>query len=964
MPPKKRCPPGYHRNKKTGRCNKTKEKKKVIDKEHALLDKYINEGNMEAVKQWLLTEGLDYKKLCDELKSESDDDSDDDLKKKRPKKKIVNEDEDDDDDSDGENEPNKGNESYWKYKIGDVVLLKSGETYKIRTPRQLLRGGKDEPAYVTTNGENIFEADIVSIAHPKYKVGDVVKWNSGDIGAIVPVINTHTIIEEGKWDDPGGKRGWYYKTRSHQNNEIYGLYEGLLFQDKDDVFIQEEDENSSDEENVTNLSGGKKKPAPKFKVGDVVKYTVGAISYTVTITTEGRWDSILGQKGWYYKGRRHDTGIEIQNIYEGIMSLEDKPVPKFKVGDVVKWDRLDKDKKRVISTVTITSGAKWLNIGYGKEGWYYEGRAHDDGKSYAFIYEANIKKIKKPVPKFKVGDVVKYTVGAESHTVTITRERQWLQNGYGEHAWYYDGRDRQDRTYTFMHEANMSLEDKPAPKTPTPEIHDLTLSSEEEGPPEDDDVSCKRIVGIGTIVDDFVLEYAPWTERGLSRYQRTSSGRPMTLIYNQSETDKKKKETENFYRWADWQEGIGHWRWLPTQAKINRFSSTDFEDSGKWLRHPYVNRINEGFHVSKKPKTEISGPLKLYVWERKDRKRGKFTIAGEHVNLQEIFKLLPNNFIQPGGYMEKYTSARAQHKDEKNISYDYQNNKVNRLELRAFQKCVNEINKKYKDVIVSTTAPYLDKQKPNDLKQILGWDIEAKFPPKVQEYIDKNQLESLQHCGPVRTRFSIYKAWQYRFGIHGTYTNTSRDINRILSGLFPNIWGSFLSFQWFNSVIGRPILSGLESNLAEFLRMDAYTIAFAGWGTPRGRSGHARIFVKTKRATNNYTLDVFDPWMQGTRKHGEFYKQVKSFLHNQTFRDKHYVLKKIDRPSEQAAGEGSCSAISFTRGVAISLNGDNGKTGDMPAWIPVFVKMLYNKYSNHAAAAKKAARGGKFKLKF
>lgn len=901
MPPKKRCPPGYHRNKKTGRCNKTKEKKKVIDKEHALLDKYINEGNMEAVKQWLLKEGLDYKKLCDEMKSESDDDSDDDLKKKRPKKKVVNEDEDDDDDSDDENEPNKGNESYWKYEIGDIVLLKSGETYKIRWRGQLLRGGKDEPAYVTTNGENIFEADIVSIAHPKYKVGDVVKWNSGDIGAIEPVINTHTIIEEGKWDDPGGKRGWYYKTRSHQNNEIYGLYEGLLFQDKDDVFIQEEDENSSDEENVTNWSGGKKKPAQKFKVGDVVK-----------------------------------------------------------------WDRLGKDKKRVIRTVTITKEGQWSQDGLwrGQEGWYYEVRAHDDNKTYPFIYEANIKKIKKPVPKFKVGDVVKYTVDAESHTVTITKEGQWLRNGYDEHAWYYDGRDRQDRKYTFMHEANMSLEDKPTPKTPTPDIHDLTLSSEEDsdGPPEDDDVSCKRIVGIGTIVDDFVLEYAPWTERGLSRYQRTSSGRPMTLIYNQSETDKKKKETENFYRWAEWQEGIGHWRWLPTQAKINRFSSTDFEDAGKWLRHPYVNRINEGFHVSKKPKTEISGPLKLYVWERKDRKRGKFTIAGEHVNLQEIFKLLPNNFIQPGGYMEKYTSARAQHKDEKNISYDYQNNKVNRLELRAFQKCVNEINKKYKDVIVSTTAPYLDKQKPNDLKQILGWDIEAKFPPKVQEYIDKNQLESLQHCGPVRTRFSIYKAWQYRFGIHGTYTNTMRDINRILSGLFPNIWGSFLSFRW--SVWDTPMLSGGLQNLAEFLRMDAYTIAFAGWGTPRGRSGHARIFVKTKRATNNYTLDVFDPWMQGTRKHGEFYKQVKSFLHNQTFRDKQYVLKKIDRPSEQAAGEGSCSAISFTRGVAISLNGDNGKTGDMPAWIPVFVKMLYNKYSNHAAAAKKAARGGKFKLKF
>ena len=68
-----------------------------------------------------------------------------------------------------------------------------------------------------------------------------------------------------------------------------------------------------------------KKPAKKFKVGDVVTYTVGVMSYTATIITEGHWNSILGQKGWYYKGRTLDTGNEMSGLYEGILAPAPAP---------------------------------------------------------------------------------------------------------------------------------------------------------------------------------------------------------------------------------------------------------------------------------------------------------------------------------------------------------------------------------------------------------------------------------------------------------------------------------------------------------------------------------------------------------------------------------------------------------------------------------------------------------------
>jgi len=77
-----------------------------------------------------------------------------------------------------------------------------------------------------------------------------------------------------------------------------------------------------------------------------------------------------------------------------------------------------------------------------------------------------------------------------------------------------------------------------------------------------------------------------------------------------------------------------------------------------------------------------------------------------------------------------------------------------------------------------------------------------------------------------------------------------------------------------------------------------------------------------------------------------------------------YALVKVDRPAEQAYNEGSCTAITFSRAIALAIMGyESGSTGNIEAWIPVFIKMLYNKYSPHAAAANKATRGGSFKLK-
>ena len=78
---KKKCPPGYRRNPKTGRCNKKKEPK--LDSSHTKLRNYIKNNETSKIKKWLEKEGIDWKKICDDDATDTEDESSDDEKKKK-----------------------------------------------------------------------------------------------------------------------------------------------------------------------------------------------------------------------------------------------------------------------------------------------------------------------------------------------------------------------------------------------------------------------------------------------------------------------------------------------------------------------------------------------------------------------------------------------------------------------------------------------------------------------------------------------------------------------------------------------------------------------------------------------------------------------------------------------------------------------------------------------------------------
>ena len=558
-----------------------------------------------------------------------------------------------------------------------------------------------------------------------------------------------------------------------------------------------------------------------------------------------------------------------------------------------------------------------------------------------------------PDPKFKVGDVLEYADGSRRYMVTIVGEAEWDEVV---ESYYYRATEEQSgigssRVIT-VYEGSLKKNSSP-PVTPTQDLIDLTLSDEEE------ELSCGIQTTIDKVAVAFVEEYAPWTKHGLSRAMQiktsktTQTRQAYLVFYNEREYNKDKK---NYYlkvmrysiprqRWV-WQDGY-------------ELKNTDFEGIDRWTREFYRTGSypEDLFHKGKNPK-KVSGVLKLYVWDRGD----KYTIAGEHLKLELIFKHLPKNFT----FSDKnntYWTAKEQRKHKKNTSYDYSKTAINLIELRAFQVSVNNINDHFKDAVLSTTAPYLDPNyKPNELRQIMGWDVEAKFPDHVKQYIRLNTgLLPLGHCGPIRTRGSTNEVWRYRFGIHGTPTGAGRDITQIIARLFPQIFRSKISLSW------------REGNLHDLRQIgyflaDPYkTIAFVSWGTQSSRITHERIFVKRKSKTNpnwSMTVNVLDPWMQGTRKHRRGYDEIEKFVASKDFSGIKYALVKVDRPAEQAYNEGSCTAITFSRGIALATLGyDRGITGDIEAWIPVFIKMLYNKYSPHAAAENRATKGGNFKLK-
>jgi hypothetical protein len=159
---------------------------------------------------------------------------------------------------------------------------------------------------------------------------------------------------------------------------------------------------------------------------------------------------------------------------------------------------------------------------------------------------------------------------------------------------------------------------------------------------------------------------------------------------------------------------------------------------------------------------------------------------------------------------------------------------------------------------------------------------------------------------------------------------------RILCPVFPNIFCKQIPLYDSH---GFP-------QLRKFIESDAI-VAVCAWGTAKGPHSHERLMLKRKSMERNY-LEIYDPWMQGTRKHNYGFKLIQKFLRRYF---SNWTMRKIDRPAEQAKGEGSCVAISLTRAITVAESGQlNDVTGRIPEWIPVLIKMLAVKFNTRKKA--------------
>lgn len=481
----------------------------------------------------------------------------------------------------------------------------------------------------------------------------------------------------------------------------------------------------------------------------------------------------------------------------------------------------------------------------------------------------------------------------------------------------------------------------------------LTLNSEED---EEEEVTCPIRTTIDKIADAFIAEYAPWTTIGLMRSQYVRNKTAYTYYFAKNGTDK--VTTKVLYSFKPALPGWFRHYVKPYDFLMNpnvepyfenhdkmdelfrKLSRTSYTDNYMSL---YESRTKIKFHEGKVAKKMEKDVLKLYVWEQRDR----YIVAGEALAMESIYQHLPSAFSM--NINDEYIAAKSQNPTDKNVKITYTRNPINTLEMRALQRSIDIINERFKNAVLSTTAPYLDKIKPNPLQQILGWDVEVKFPMKAMQIITSQRLQPLGHCGPIRERGSINETWRYRFGIHSTDYQTRVNVLRYgLHAYSKKIFEEPVSIYYhlrFNQWNGTLVLQ-------RFLNDDNVRIAYAGWGSKKGRTGHARILYKYE----DY-ICVLDPWIQSTNKHKAGYQVMRQVVRDHP---KFTDVSFIKRPAEQARSEGSCAAISCARALALVELGTNktGESGEIPTWCPVFVKMLYNKFGGHDAARQRAIGGG------
>ena len=495
-----------------------------------------------------------------------------------------------------------------------------------------------------------------------------------------------------------------------------------------------------------------------------------------------------------------------------------------------------------------------------------------------------------------------------------------------------------------------------------------------------EDFSKRNDITIDEILQEFVHLYAPWTtlNKGLIRVGKTHRKRAQTVIYSKNNTEgrrlSKDKGYHVWYTWSDYRTFTSRWVQDPDVSHEANTAKARAQREG-WMNHTRTTPLYTG--RSAKTDDDIEGPLKLYVWYK--RNEGRMIITGSCASAEMIFPHLPYAF---SGSEHNWTAAKKYKKSKRTVSYSYKDNVINANEMYRLQDCINQINEKYKYLNVSTDAPYKSGRTPDPLTQILGWHIKADFPEEVTKYFNKNKVFyntlDLGANGPVRTRGTTESPWKYRFGLSGTTTSVVMDIVREIGvEILPNFYPYYIRIHWQDKKV---MDQDTKERLEAFADMKQYNVTLIGWSTFAGKGGHCRLMVKAYDKDGIRRYFILDPWMQGTRKHKDGFDAIEYFIR----RRKYGYVRKLDIPAEQADGEGSCVAISLSRALNIAFinkgnsvlsqkqkinlggltpNGEWEKTipgvkEDILPWIPVVVKILMNRYRGTAAETR-ANRGGR-----
>lgn len=513
-----------------------------------------------------------------------------------------------------------------------------------------------------------------------------------------------------------------------------------------------------------------------------------------------------------------------------------------------------------------------------------------------------------------------------------------------------------DYVRNWLRNEGLSMEDLCRGKTPQPPPEVIELldsssdedddrkmpaddsSSDEEIPPPPETDICPVITTVDMLTKEFVDTYAPWVSRGITRQQKVRRGSATVVFWFLGD----QKSGQWAYANASFNSG---WR---SEFKSYKTPKITNEEELEWLRKgdkykpPFTNTDGSTntpsvFWDSPLNK-DVDGPLKLYVQVKEGPSGKYYTIRGEKemFDMHDIKTVLPKNYMLTRDKI-KFTAAQKPTYNVRIRGYYYSDHLINVTDLIAFQLAVNKVNEKYKSVELSRRSPHLSPGfVPPENNQILGWHIQANFPEPIKKLIRDHNLQPLGACGPQREKSANETQWHYRFNINGMYDVQINAMLRILCPVFPNIFCKQIPLYDSH---GFP-------QLRKFIESDAI-VAVCAWGTAKGPHSHERLMLKRKSMERNY-LEIYDPWMQGTRKHNYGFKLIQKFLRRYF---SNWTMRKIDRPAEQAKGEGSCVAISLTRAITVAESGQlNDVTGRIPEWIPVLIKMLAVKFNTRKKA--------------